>query len=113
MAFPETIADESPAEVAGGGISPVLVVTPPGSLFALDLTVLSAEATIAGELTPAVVTVRPSDDELDWSASTPWVLEDCTCVSVCCPVLGGEPNVLEPCPPALETDVSDAMLLEI
>ena len=118
MASPGTTVDESPAEVAAGGISPVLVVTPAASLLLLDLTVLSAEGTIAGELTPAVVTVgllRPSDDELDWSASTPWVLWDCTCVFVCCPVLGGvcEPKVLGPCPPALETDVSDAMLPEV
>ena len=113
-------ADEPPAEVAAGGISPVLVVTPAASLLVLDLTVFSAEGTIAGELTPAEVTVGflrsavavvkatarrsasaialdfidspaastsdcdpttevvagvpPSDDELDWSASTPWVL---------------------------------------
>ena len=163
MASPEITADELPAEVAAGGISPVLVVTPASSLLVLDLTVLSAEGTIAGELTPAEVTIGllrppvavvkatarrsaasialgfidspaastsdcdpatevaaggvpvPSDDELDWSASTSWVVWDCTCVSICCPVLGSvcEPKVLRPWPPALETDVSDAMLPEV
>lgn len=45
----------------------------------------------------------------------PWVLLACTCVSVCCPEVGGvcEAKVLEPCSPKLETDVSDARLLEV
>lgn len=54
---PIPFADETPAEVAAGGISSVVAATPVASSLALDLTVLSAEGTTAGELTPAVVTV--------------------------------------------------------
>ena len=99
MASPVTTADEPTAEVAAGEISPVVVVTPAASLLPLDLIVVPAEVTTASEPTLAVVTIglskspvvntsdgelavevvaggvpAPSEDEVDWGASTCWVL---------------------------------------
>ena len=57
----------------------------------------------------------PSDAEVDCSASVPWLVLACTCVSVCCSELGGicELEVLGACSPELETEVSDATVLEV
>ena len=57
----------------------------------------------------------PSDDEVDCSASTPWLVLACTCVSVCCSELGGvcALEVLGPGSPELETKASDGTALEV
>ena len=118
----ETTAEE-PAVVADGlSRPPVTVVTAPARLSApfLELAFMVSPAESTSEEEPAIELVTggipaPSDDKLDRDASTPWVVSGCTCVSVCCPVLGGtcEPEVFGPCVPALEIEVSDAMLAEL
>lgn len=85
-----------------------------GGVSEFDVVVFPAAGTDDGELAIEVVTGGSpplSDDELEGNASSPWDVVGCTGVFVCCSMLVDvcESEVLGPCPPASETEVSVAI----